>query len=265
MGQRSLTKRAAAGALATALALAGAACGDDDDDAEGSDTTAEAAGGDEAAFCDALVELTLAFNQPEPPSGDAVAPLTDALEVMEANAPEDLADEVALMVPVAEAALAGDPEAFDDDAAQAASLAVDGFAFEECGAETGEISTVDYAFEGIPETVPAGLNIVRVTNEGGELHEVVLLRRNDDVTAAFPDLLSLPQEEAQSMVSQAGFTFVGEPGATAYLYADLEPGDYAAVCFLPVGATDFGALEGLGEDAPPHAAQGMVAEFTVSG
>ena len=45
-----------------------------------------------------------------------------------------------------------------------------------------------------------------------------------------------------------------------------DPGRYAIVCFLPVGATDE-LLESEGppegESAPPHVSQGMFAELTV--
>jgi hypothetical protein len=36
---------------------------------------------------------------------------------------------------------------------------------------------------------------------------------------------------------------------------DLEPGRYAAVCFIPIGG---------GEDGPPHFTGGMVAELEVA-
>jgi hypothetical protein len=44
------------------------------------------------------------------------------------------------------------------------------------------------------------------------------------------------------------------PGEMATALADLDPGSYYAACFIPVGGA---------EDGPPHAMEGMIAEFTV--
>jgi hypothetical protein len=41
--------------------------------------------------------------------------------------------------------------------------------------------------------------------------------------------------------------------------ADLEPGDYAVVCFIPTGSG--GDTEG---DGPPHFTKGMVSYFEVA-
>lgn len=45
-----------------------------------------------------------------------------------------------------------------------------------------------------------------------------------------------------------------EPGDEGSALVTLEPGDYAMVCFVPVGG---------GEDGPPHFTEGMLHEFTV--
>ena len=49
----------------------------------------------------------------------------------------------------------------------------------------------------------------------------------------------------------AAFAPPGEGGSTL---AELSAGDYAMICFIPVGG---------GEDGPPHFTQGMIHEFTV--
>lgn len=43
-----------------------------------------------------------------------------------------------------------------------------------------------------------------------------------------------------------------------------EPGRYVAVCFIPVGTTPETPPEDFENLGPPHALQGMVAEFEVS-
>lgn len=46
------------------------------------------------------------------------------------------------------------------------------------------------------------------------------------------------------------------------MIADFEPGDYAALCFIPTGSTMANSDEPDG-DGPPHFTQGMKTEFTV--
>jgi hypothetical protein len=88
-----------------------------------------------------------------------------------------------------------------------------------------------------------------------EPHELVLFRVNDGVTETIEELLALPEEEAFSKVTPAGVVFADAPGSEAATMLDLEPGRYAAVCFIPIGG---------GEDGPPHFTGGMVAELQVA-
>ena len=52
----------------------------------------------------------------------------------------------------------------------------------------------------------------------------------------------------------------GAPGASEYAIADLTPGTYAMLCFVPEGTTSEDAY-GTGQ---PHFMRGMVFEFTVA-
>ena len=107
-------------------------------------------------------------------------------------------------------------------------------------------------------------------NQGAEFHEVLLFKVNDGVTDTAIDLLSLPEEEMGSKMSFAGVT-MGPPGEPSKSVANLTPGRYIAVCFLPQGATpevmaqmdgpDSSLPEGAG---PPHFMAGMVQEFNVA-
>ena len=137
-----------------------------------------------------------------------------------------------------------------------------------------EITAVDWAFEGVPESVEAGTKL-SLTNEGDEPHELVAIRIPDEETRPVSEIVALPEEEL-------GAVFGGEPMPATVLLAATgttdtpgavmgdgtltEPGRYAIVCFLPVGADD-SILESEGppeSDAPPHVSQGMFAELTVT-
>ncbi|MGH9110702.1 MAG: hypothetical protein ACRDZN_00110 [Acidimicrobiales bacterium] len=131
---------------------------------------------------------------------------------------------------------------------------IDEFALGDCGYDTVDVSGVDYAFEGIPETTPAGTTGFRFTNDGTEPHEMVIFRVNDGVTGSLEELLAAPEEDAGQNLTFAGAAFA-EPGQWGATFADLEPGRYAAVCFVPVGGA---------EDGPPHFMQGMSGEFEVT-
>lgn len=82
-----------------------------------------------------------------------------------------------------------------------------------------------------------------------------------------------------SMVTPTAFAFAF-PGNVSYSTADLTPGRYFALCFLPDGATPevLMQLEEAGVDGPedtipadfevelgpPHFTKGMIHEFTVA-
>ena len=96
---------------------------------------------------------------------------------------------------------------------QEADAAMDEYMLAECGYEQLEATGVDYEYEGIPDTVAAGTVAVTFHNEGEELHEIGLLRINDDVAMPVDELLMLPEEEAMTMASFTGAAFA-EPGAS---------------------------------------------------
>ncbi len=137
-----------------------------------------------------------------------------------------------------------------------------------------EVTAVDWAFEGLPDEVAAGTRL-SLTNGGEEPHELVAIRIPDEETRPVSEIVALPQEEL-------GAIFGGEPTPSTVLLAATgttdtpgavmgdgtltEPGRYAIVCFLPVGADD-SILDSEGppqSDAPPHVSQGMFAELVVS-
>jgi hypothetical protein len=139
--------------------------------------------------------------------------------------------------------------------------------------ETVTITAVDWSFEDLPESVPAGTKL-SLQNEGDEPHELVAMRIPDDETRSVPELVKLPPEElfavfgadaepAMVLLAKTGTT--DTPGAVVGDGTLTEPGRYAIVCFLPVGAHD-DVLDAEGppeSDAPPHVSQGMFAELVV--
>ncbi|NLD75368.1 MAG: hypothetical protein GX643_01740 [Acidimicrobiales bacterium] len=215
-----------------------------------------------AAFCDAYVATTIMMNsEPDP------AALTENVELIDANAPAEIADSAAVMTAAVRKVLESggqDFSPFETPEYSAAQAEVDPFVFENCEFDAAiEVTGLDFSFDGLPDTMEGGRTAILFTNEGAESHEIAIMRRNDGVTESFEDLLALPEEEAMAKVTPVSGAFAPSTGSQALLVGDFEPGDYIAICFVPVGTTlnDEGMTEGTGE---PHFMHGMQQEFTVS-
>jgi hypothetical protein len=248
-----------------ALASGLAACGGDDDDDAGSTTETTAEGDAESAdtdLCDENIELNAAlgglFESEDPAAIQAAyaeSGMDELLTEFEENAPAEIAADVSAGVSaIRQLGEEGDPsgiETFD-------SAEIDGYFFENCDYVTAEVTAKDFLFEGIDEEYDAGSMSFKFTNQGTEVHELAIARKNDGVTESFEELLALPEEEALTKITPVtqGFAGVGETG---YATGVLEPGEHIAVCFIPQGTT--GETEGTGQ---PHAMLGMTQEFTVS-
>jgi hypothetical protein len=148
------------------------------------------------------------------------------------------------------------------------------FPFTVAGEDTGapdpaadaEATLLDYSFE-LPETIAAGPQVWKVTNQGAEPHELAVFKpapgqTADDViamlTAAASPAAELDQASpaAHAEMEAPPFTDVGgmqvlSTGLTGWLLLDLEPGEYVAVCFVP-------DAEGV-----PHLMLGMIQGFAV--
>jgi hypothetical protein len=294
----SMPRKLALVAATATLCLAAAACGDDDDEAAEPATTAEqattpppattagpattappvttgapattsppetteapvttATAGDLAGFCDAELAVEAAA------ASEDEAAIGSAIEQLIAAAPPEVAGTVETVVAEFQAS-GGESEAF----AEAYGELI-GFVKGNCGFTDLTVEATNYQYSGLPRNVAAGPAVVTLQNKADEFHEMVVFRINDDVTETLIQLLSLPEEEAMSKVTMAGVAFAA-PGETAYTAVTLEPGRYAAVCFLPKGATpelmaqmegpDSSLPEGAG---PPHFTHGMAQEFEVA-
>lgn len=137
------------------------------------------------------------------------------------------------------------------------------------------VNAVDYAFQDLPESVPAGSQIALANSSATELHEIVVLGPLPaDETRSVPELLALPEDQLPAIEpvlvmlappGEQGFAVVGDGTLT-------EPGRYAVICAIPVGADPaeyLAAAEAGGdgppqvEGGPPHFTEGMFAELTV--
>jgi uncharacterized cupredoxin-like copper-binding protein len=259
---RTLLKTTAALAV-LGLGLGVAACGDDDDDA--AETTTTAAEADTASFCDSVVEFNTAVFQVEldedsseadiKAAGAQVGPLMQAIVD---SAPSDLKDSAEELNDAVQPLNEGDAGPFNEDATYEKYNDFVSDAVPQCDFDKVAIDAVDYAFQGVPKSVAAGTVSFTLTNKSeGEQHEMVVFRRAEGETRPLTELLALPEEQMEDEASSPlVFTSAAqaEPGESGSTLAELEPGDYAMVCFIPVGGA---------EDGEPHFTRGMVSEFTV--
>ena len=254
-------------ALVAALGTTFVACGgdDDDDDSASTDTTAaQAASDDVAKVCDINIEVAAATGpvfQAESPEDvkaayteSGVADLFDQVEAL--DLPEELSGPLGeAMDTIRTAGESGDTSGLQDFD----TTDIDAWFYDNCDYQQVPVTAKEYEFGGLPETLEAGATSFQLTNEGDEMHEVVIARKADGVTDAWDDILALPEEEAMAKVEIAGAAFA-PIGQTGYFATDLDAGDYVAVCFIPQGTKSF--EDQL--DAPPHMVLGMKHEFTVS-
>jgi len=242
----------AAGAMALALVAGATACGDDDD-----------AGASGAALPAEVCEAGVGFGSvlamaPEDPAeipdfaSTTVQPMLDTLQ--EGATGHYAAHAKELAEAWATIAETGDPSVIESPDYTEAATAIGEMVHTKCGAETVGIKGVDYAFEGAPDELDAGLVSFRFTNDGNEEHEMILVRRADGVDESLDELLELPDEEVFSKIEMKAVTFA-PPGGESYTAAELDPGTYFLICFIPVGG---------GEDGEPHFAHGMKHTFTVA-
>lgn len=130
----------------------------------------------------------------------------------------------------------------------------------------------DFSFAGIPDVVPPGSKIWEVVNTGEQLHEIAIMQLAEGVDQATveaifglsgDEMAASPMAEMahaatpEAVVAAAPFTAVtgfapASPGTSGWIYFDLAPGNYVAICYVP--DTETGA---------PHFMLGMIQFFTV--
>ncbi|MGH7696415.1 MAG: hypothetical protein ACRENH_15625 [Gemmatimonadaceae bacterium] len=114
-----------------------------------------------------------------------------------------------------------------------------------------DLVATDYAFQA-PDTVSAGPTWVRMTNNGKELHHVIIARIDSGHTSD-EFLKELGAGKAPAWAKMIGGPIAPNPGGTPTQTAvPLAPGMYTLFCVVPTS------------DGIPHVAKGMVRQMVVT-
>lgn len=115
-----------------------------------------------------------------------------------------------------------------------------------------EITLSDFAFtESVPLT--AGSHTIRVTNDGPQPHEMVLVRLDSGATSQ--QLVAWIEHgmKGRPMVTPVGGFAALASGQHAFVTVSLTPGKYGLICLVPDVT-----------DGRPHTAHGMLKDITVN-
>ena len=255
-------RRLGVGVLVGTLAVIGAGCSSDDDattTTTTSTTTAEAS--EEASAPEAdpqyaeLCELAAEVNEQDGP------PTAEQLEQYAELAPEELRPEVETLGAAFAAAGEDLGAVFSDPEASAALEQITEFEATSCAlgpvqdasvteldpdATRVDVVASDYHFDADYPTTPGRYSFA-MTNEGDEPHLAILARLEDGVSV----------EEAMASEGEEGIaemfeSDVAPPGGEAVITAELTSGNWVLICPIPDA------------EGTPHAALGMVHDFTVA-
>lgn len=279
---RQLRLTRPAGAILLTFGLALSACGDDGGDGE------SASGSDENGFCEGVLTLTAI----DPGPGADATPeelqtaqqdyfdeqIVPAIEQIRTNAPEEVQDDADTLSAAVDAAsteegtedepAAEEGEEAEDPPSQEevreAQANIVAATEDECDWETVELTAADLTYEGVPETVEAGNIGIKLTNEGEDAHEALVVRRSEGVEEPFDELLQKPAEELSQLLTLVADVSPAEPGESSMTVTNLEPGEYAIIDTIPVGTTSLTEPPDPEEEpGAPHYAEGMFSTFTV--
>ncbi len=120
------------------------------------------------------------------------------------------------------------------------------------------VNLIDYAFD-VSGNIKVGEQMLRVKNEGSEMHEMIVFRLKEGATledfqAALQQQMAGEEEpEGEPPFEEVGGTFLS-PGVETYVPMEFgQAGNYVLVCFLPSPKNEM----------QPHFAMGMVREVAV--
>jgi hypothetical protein len=269
---RAALRRGAASASFLLLAVVTSACGGGGTtQVRPEEPTGQALPAERAAFCTAAVDLVHVVsdgpdvaNPPGPPEEVAAAfreyeaRLEPPLKTMEESVPPALQQDIATIARQARYAVATNDEAPLDTPENASALdRLRFFMISECRFERVRVTALDHRFEGISPTLPAGTIAFTLSDQGSEPHQLGVYRIDEGVPQPFQELVLLPEEQKDVVLDDVGVIST-DPGDAETEFMTLVPGRYGIACLVPQGSTP--TADGTG---PPHAAIGMIAEFTV--
>ena len=181
-----------------------------------------------------------------------------ALEMFVDTLPAELTEQGTVYVESLTTAFEGDPDAMMSPEFVEASQAIGDAMFEGCEvAERVDVAGIDYGFEGLPDSVAAGLVALRFTNQTSneEPHEMIVLQRPPGDETPLDEIAAMTPDEVMTDFPMIGVVFSDSAGGTSTSFMELPTGSYIAICTIPIGG---------GEQGDPHAAHGMIAEFEVA-
>lgn len=114
------------------------------------------------------------------------------------------------------------------------------------------VTLADYTFTAAAP-LTAGHHVIRVTNAGPQAHEIVLVHLEPGKTAKDFAQWAESMKGPPPGALEGGVAAIA-PGDTAYFPADLTPGSYAFICFVPDS-----------KDGKPHIAHGMMQDIVIKG
>ncbi len=127
---------------------------------------------------------------------------------------------------------------------------------------SADVTMTEFVFEGLDgTTLPTGPQVWRFTNSGSQAHHMVLFRTpmllaQEDVTAMVDAFMSATPTPPPSWWNESvwvGYAAIMSPGQSILTEYDLDPGTYAALCFIADPETGM-----------PHLMEGMAQAFTVA-
>lgn len=226
-----------------------------------------------SSACQAWIKVDTAANQGPGGSGGPPNPaalkqfatqLKPLVDKFASSAPSATkADAAAIQSIVDSAASGGDTSKLDpsNPALGKPLNGVEKWVHDSCGFQAVSVMGVDYAFEDLPKSLKAGPTSIEFMNHAkDEQHEIGVIRIKPGSGVDAAKLVADIRSDANGAQQKYGDKVepVAEteapPGQTAYTTVDLQPGQYVAACFIPVGGKDGGV---------PHAQKGMVQAFTV--
>ena len=216
---------------------------------------------DVTAFCDAGLKVDRAINaasQSNRPTQKQLQAVTSALDQAQTAAPGDIAPDVQSIAAIIQNAIQNNQNATQNPTFEQNLTAISQYRYNNCGYNQVQVTGTEYAFQGLPKTLPAGKTAIQFTDTGAELHMLAVFRVK--TTDSVKNLLQQGRKAAKK-IQTVGEADVTTLGGTAYVFADLKPGRYGAVCFFPVGATDPSKLNN--PNGTPHWKKGMYQEFKV--